>query len=90
MLRFCCSSLYFGRAHGGAPGEHKEVETQEWNSEGEPQRSAGEGTQGMEEHGPADAACRDLELHQRLNDSSERREGTTEVIEGVEGGMRPD
>ena len=65
---------------------------QQGHREGESQGGTGEGTQSMEKHGPAEAtmSCRDLELCLGLNDSSERRENTTEVIEGEEGGLRPD
>ena len=68
----------------------RQVDTQVQDSQGELSRNSRQRTKGNEEHGASEAAARDLECLEGVNDESQRQEHQTGVILYREGGYEPD
>ena len=66
------------------------MDTQVQDSQGELSRSSTSRTKGNEEHGATEAAARDLECMEGVNDESQRQENNTGAILYREGGYEPD
>ena len=71
-------------------GSRRQVDTQVQDSQGELSRNSRPRTKGNEEHGAPEAAARNLECLEGVNDESQRQENNTEAILYREGGYEPD